>query len=147
MTLLLPTETYERLEKRLGKEEAREIINALDASLQAVDKKAEETIAGIKDKADFLITQKKFELKDELTKELATKADVVKLEGVMKADIARLEGVTKADIARLEGEIKTAKIELDRKFTIMFLILLFAIIFINQNALKFIAELVGLIKP
>jgi hypothetical protein len=124
--MLLSPETYERLEKKLGKEEAKELINVIGASLQqAVDKKFQETLEGVRDKADFLITQKKFELKDELTKELATKADIV----------------------RLEGEIKTTKVELDRKFTIMFLILLFSILFVNQSAIKFIAQLFGLIKP
>jgi hypothetical protein len=43
--------------------------------------------------------------------------------------------------------MKRNKIELDRKFTIMFLVLLFTTIFLNQNALKFIAEVLGLIKP
>jgi len=69
--------------------------------------------------------QKKFELKDELTKELATKAEIVELKGLIKTEI----------------------VTLDRKFTIMFLIFLFTTVFVNQNALKFIAELFGLIKP
>jgi hypothetical protein len=125
MALILSSEAYDRLEQKFGKEGAKEIVNVLDASLQAVDKKVDDTLEGLKDKADFLITQKKFELKDELTKELATKSDIV----------------------RLEGEIRANKVELDRKFTIMFLILLFTTIFLNQNALKFIAELFGLIKP
>jgi hypothetical protein len=137
MTLILSPEAYGRLEKRLGKEEAKDLVDGLDASVQqVVDKKIQQTLDGVKDKADFLITQKKFELKDELTKELATKADIV-----------RFEGVHKADVIRLEGEIRALKVELDRKFTIMFLILLFAIIFVNQNAIRFIAELFGLIKP
>jgi hypothetical protein len=122
----------------------KDLVEAVDASVQqAVDKKIQETLDGVRDKADFLITQKKFELKDELTKELATKADIA----LLKGDIARLEGLTKENVARLEGEIKTSKVELDRKFTIMFLILLFSIFFVNQNAIKFIAELFGLIKP
>lgn len=147
MTLLLSPETYERLEKKLGKEEAKEIVNVLDASLRAYDKKVQETLESVRDKADFLITQKKFELKDELTKELATKADIARLEGLLKGDVARLEGLINEQVARLAGEIKTLKVELDRKFTIMFLILLFSILFVNQNAIKFIAELLGLIKP
>ncbi|MDZ7290253.1 MAG: hypothetical protein ONB44_12815 [candidate division KSB1 bacterium] len=146
MALILSPETYIRLEDTFGKEQAREIVTVLDASLQAVDQKANETLDSIKDKADALITQKKFELKNELTQELATKADIVRLEGVTKADIARLEGVTKADIARLEGVTKLDIARLDRKFTIMFLILLFTTIFVNQNALEFIAKLLGLIK-
>jgi hypothetical protein len=121
MSLLLSPETYERLEKKFGKQEAREISEALDA----VKQDAQKAIENVQQKADFLITQKKFELKDELTKELATKADIV----------------------RLEGEIQKSKLELDRKFTIMFSILFFTTIFINQNALEFIAKLLGIIKP
>jgi len=118
MALILPPETYRRLEKRFGEEETKEIIKALDATLQVTGQKTDEVIKRIENKAEALITQKKFELKDELTKELATKADLL-----------------------------AVKLELDRKFTIMFLILLFTTIFVNQNALKFIAELLGLIKP
>jgi hypothetical protein len=136
MALILAPETYKRLEKRLGEEETKEFVEAVDAALQVANKKNEEALARIESKADFLISQKKFELKDELTKELATKADLIELKGLIKADVERLEGM-----------IKNMKVELDRKFTIMFLILLFAIIFLNQNALKFIAELLGLVKP
>ena len=125
MALILPPETYRRLEKRFGEEETREIVKALGEVLQITGQKSGEAIERIEKKADSLITQKKFELKDELTKELATKVD----------------------IERLEGMIKTVKLELDRKFTVMFLILLFATIFVNQSALKFLAELFGLIKP
>ncbi|MGH7451826.1 MAG: hypothetical protein ACRENG_10800 [bacterium] len=78
-------------------------------------------------------------MKDELTKELATKSDIVRLEGEIN--------LVRQEISIVREEMKTNKIELDRKFTIMFLILLFTTIFLNQNALKFIAELFGLIKP
>jgi hypothetical protein len=113
MALLLSPETYKLLEKRLGEDEAREIVKALTEAVQITAQKSEEAIARIENKADSLITQKKFELKDELTKELATKADIVNLEGVVKADIGvvkadvvRLEGVVKAEVERLEGMIK-----------------------------------------
>jgi len=123
----------------------REIVKTLDLAFQAADKKIESAIEGIKDKADFLITQKKFELKDELTKELATKAE---LRGDLKADIVRLEGeiqTVRQEIQTVRQEIKTTKVELDRKFTIMFVIIIFTIVFVNQNALEFIAKLLGLI--
>jgi chromosome segregation ATPase len=163
--MLFSPEAYERLVNKLGRKEAHEFVETLEQALQTQDKKAEATIASIGDKADFLITQKKFELKDELTKELATKIDIVRLEGEIKTEVARLKGELKTEVASLEGEIKTvrqeietvnqkietvrqeiktAKIELDRKNTIMSLILLFAIIFLNQNALEFIAKLLGL---
>lgn len=118
MTLILPPDTYRRLEKRIGEEETKDLVQALDEALQAFGEQTDDAIERIENKADSLIIQKKFELKDELTKELATKADLL-----------------------------AAKLELDRKFTIMFIILFFTTIFVNQNALKFIAELFGLIKP
>ena len=143
MALMLAPETYRRLEKRLGEEEAKDIVGALNEAVEATNKKTEEIIARLENKADSLITQKKFELKDELTEELATKTDIA----VLKIDIERLEGMIKTNVERLEGMIKTMKAELDRKFTIMFVILLFAIIFVNQNALEYIAKLTGLVKP
>jgi hypothetical protein len=132
MALMLTPETYKLLEKRLGEQEAREIVKALGEGLQAIEKKAGEAVERVENKAEFLITQKKFELKDELTKELATKADIERVEGEVK--IVRQE--IKTHVERLEGMVKNAKIELDRKFTIMFLILLFTTIFLNQNALS-----------
>jgi hypothetical protein len=128
MALLLSPETYDRLEKKFGKEEARGIAEALDA----VKKDVQKALAEVQQKADVLITQKKFELKDELTKELVTKADFARLEGVIQT---------------VRQEIQTVKVELDRKFTIMFLILIFMNIFLNQNSLEFIAKLLGLVKP
>jgi hypothetical protein len=136
MTLILPPETYRRLEKRFGEEETKDLVKALEEALQAFGEKNDDAIERIENKAGALITQKKFELKDELTKELATKADILEFKGGVKADIERLEGM-----------IKNAELKLDRKFTIMFLILLFTTIFVNQNALRFIAEMFGLIKP
>ena len=132
MALMLSSETYQRLQKRLGEEEARDLVEALGDALDTFNKKTDENLQRTENKADFLITQKKFELKDELTKELATKADIVRLEGEMKA---------------VRQEMQTIKLELDRKFTIMFIILLFTTIFLNQNALRFIAEVFGLIRP
>jgi hypothetical protein len=143
MALLLSPDTYARLEKRFGKEETKEIVEVLGDSVQTVEKRAQDALQNIQQKADFSITQKKFELKDELIKELATKADVVKLEGTLKTDIVRLEG----ELKTVRQEIQTIMVKLDRKFTIMFIVLLFTIIFLNQNALEFIAKLLGLIKP
>jgi hypothetical protein len=139
MALMLSPETYQRLQKRLGEEEARDLVEALGDALDTFNKRHDESAQRVENKADFLITQKKFELKDELTKELATKADIVRLEGEMKALWERSEGEVKA----LRQEMQNIKVELDRKFTIMFIILLFTTIFLNQNALRFIAQCSG----
>ena len=143
MALLLAPDVYARLEERFGKEEAKEIVQVLDGAMQTIDKKANEAVQKIEQKAEAAIIQKKFELKDELTKELATKAEIVELKGMIKLEVARLEGLIQTG----RQEVQTMKVTLDRKFTIMFLILLFTTVFVNQNALKFIAELLGIIKP
>jgi hypothetical protein len=46
----------------------------------------------------------------------------------------------------IRQEMQTIKTELDRKFTIMFIILFFTVIFLNQNALEFIFRVLGVIK-
>jgi hypothetical protein len=112
------------LEDKLGKEEARKVAQAIELGLEILEKRAEE-----------LAIQKKLELKDELTKELASKADLQALRAEMQAMEARLE-------AKIEREI----LKLDRKFTIWFIVLFFTLILVNQNALEFLLKVLGLIK-
>ena len=81
-----------------------------------------------KEEAKEVVIHKRLELKDELTKGLATKADLQLLK------------------VELEAKIEKEILKLDRKFTILFLILIFAIIFLNKDALEFIARLFGLVK-
>ena len=157
-----------------------------------------------KKRAEELAIQKKLELRDELTKELASKADIQ----VLKTEIQAVRAETQADLQALRAEMQAmeqrleAKIELvrkelggeidkvkteldskidkvkteldgkidkfkaeldskidkvraelreeilrlDRKFTIMFIILFFTLILFNQNALEFLLKVLGLIK-
>jgi len=113
MAQAISIELLQLLEDKLGKEEGRKVASAIEIGLDIIEKKAE-----------AVAREMKLELKDELTKELANKAD----------------------IARLEGKIEKEILRLDRKFTIMFVILFFTIIFLNQNALWFLARVLGLIK-
>jgi len=59
---------------------------------------------------------------------------------------AEFFGEIKALKTELEAKIENGLLKLDRKFTIMFVILFFTIIFLNQNALEFMAKILGLIK-
>ena len=104
-------------------------------------------------KVEELELQRKLELRDELTKELASKTDIQ----VLKTEIQAVRTEMQAMEERLEAKIDkvrtelSAKIEneilkLDRKFTIMFIILLFAVILVNQNALEFLLKVLGIIK-
>jgi len=154
MPVTLPIDVYEVFEKGFGKEDARKVVKSLEAVI-----------------GDEVINkwhQTKEELKTELLKEVATKTELenVKLEilGRMdkdkaellgridslyektEKDKAELLGIMKQDKAELLGKIEIEITRLDRKFTIMFVILFFTIIFLNQNALEFLVKVLGLVK-
>ena len=117
MSQSIAIEVYQLLEDKLGRDEAKKVASAIEIGFDVIEKKA-----------DAVALQKKLELKDELTKELATKADL---------QIVKTE---------LEAKIDNGLLKLDRKFTIMFVILFFTIIFVNRDALEFMAKVLGLIK-
>jgi ABC-type Na+ efflux pump permease subunit len=165
MLVTLPLEVYEALEKGLGKEDARAVVKAIE---MVISEATERTWATTKEeildvirkelsaiRKDF-VTKELFEekintLRAELLAEI--KDNKAELLAEIKGDKAELLAESKEDKAELLAEFKKDKAELlekiealDRKFTVMFLILLFMIIFLNQNALEFIARLLGLIK-
>jgi hypothetical protein len=171
MARAIDLELLQILEDKLGKETARKVAQAIEIGLEVMEKRAEE-----------LAIQKKLELRDELTKELASKADIQ----VLKTEIQAVRAETQADLQALRAEMQAmeqrleAKIELvrkelggeidkvkteldgkidkvraelreeilrlDRKFTILFIILFFTLILFNQNALEFLLKVLGLIK-
>jgi hypothetical protein len=61
-------ELLQLLEDKLGKEEGRKVAEVIEIGLEVIEKKAE-----------AVALQKKLELRDELTKELITKADLLVL--------------------------------------------------------------------
>ncbi len=131
MARAIDLELLQLLEDKLGKEEARKVAKAIEIGLEVLEKRAEE-----------LAIQKKLELRDELIKELASKADIQ----VLKAEIQAVRAEMQAMEARLEAKIEREILKLDRKFTIMFIILLSAVILFNQNALEFLLKVLGLIR-
>jgi len=138
MARAINLELLQLLEDKLGKETARKVAQAIELGLEVLEKRAEE-----------LAILKKLELRDELTKELASKADIQ----VLKAEIQTVRAEMQAMEQRLEAKIEKVKLELkeeifklDRKFTILFIILFFTLILFNQNALEFLLKVLGLIK-
>jgi len=96
MPNIIKIETLQFFEDRLGKEEGRKVAEVLERAYEEMEKKAES-----------LAIQKKLELKDELTKELATKEDIARLERMIKSETAKSEGMIKSETSRLEGMIKS----------------------------------------
>jgi uncharacterized membrane protein YdfJ with MMPL/SSD domain len=92
-------EVYKILEKKLGEAEATVIVKAIDAAV------------------NDMAVQKKLEVRDELVKELASKADLAATE------------------ARLDGKMK-----------LYFVITIAIILLTNSKAMDIIGKLFGLIK-
>jgi hypothetical protein len=131
MPKAIDLELLQLLEDKLGKETARKVAQAIELGLEVMEKRAEE-----------LAVQKKLELRDELIKELASKADIQVLKAEIQAVRAEIEKVRLELEAKIEREI----LKLDRKFTILFIILFFTLILVNQNALEFLLKVLGVIR-
>jgi len=78
-----------------------------------------------------------------------TEKDKAELSGKIEALFAK----TEKDKAELNEKIENVKSEMlvrfekmDKKFSLFFALLLFAIIFLNQNALEFIAKVIGIMR-
>jgi uncharacterized protein involved in exopolysaccharide biosynthesis len=150
MARAIDLELLQLLEDKLGKETARKVAQAIELGLEVMEKRAEE-----------LAIQKKLELRDELTKELASKADIQ----VLKAEIQTVRAEMQAMEQRLEAKIELVRKELDGKIEreilkiehklehkfniIMFFIIISTLIIlfnINKDALEFLLKVLGLIK-
>ena len=103
----IPIEIYEILEKKIGKEDAKKVLEILEGSLNLIEEKAKEE----KEIA-------KIQIRQELTNELITKAEFYseikmlenKIESVksdLSSEIKRLEDKISTEIKRLEDKIST----------------------------------------
>ena len=113
MATTLPIEIFRLLEDKIGSEEAVKVSSAIELSFQTIENKANDTAL-----------QKKLELKDELTKELATKAD----------------------LQLVRSEILLVETRLEAKMKLYFVILLCAIFLSNPTAINLIAKIIGIAK-
>jgi hypothetical protein len=133
MATALPIEIFELLEKKVGKDEAKEVIKIIDASLESIEKKAE-----------AVALQKKLEIKEELTKELVTKAEFF---GEMKALRTEFFGETR----NIRQEMQTIKTELEgkieklnQKFNFMIILIIIALTLMNPVMAEIIKGLLKL---
>lgn len=127
----LPFEIYDVLERKLGRDDAMSVAKSIQDSLTLIDDESRE-----------MAKQRKLEVKEELRielrDELATKVDIAEL----RAEFSGL----RAEFSGLRSTVDTAIIKLDKKFTIMWLLTMFLIILVNQDALRLMAQLFGLVR-
>jgi hypothetical protein len=89
--------------------------------------------------ANALVLQKKLEVREDLLKELASKADIALARAELKGKISTLE-------QKLLGEIKAVEARLDRKFTIAMVIMIVWVYITNQSTIAFILKVFGVLK-
>jgi hypothetical protein len=140
----IPVSLYEKLEQKFGRDEALEIAKMIEDFFDEMDRKAGE-----------IALQKKLELKDELTKELATKADLItaraELEGKIEKVRAELEGEIKNVRIELEGRIEKVRIELgaridrlDLKLNLLILLVVIVLTVMNPVVAELLKKWFGI---
>jgi hypothetical protein len=75
-----------------------------------------------------------------------TEKDKAELLGIIEQNKTELLGIIESNRIELNAKIDTIYLKLDRKITLWSFSIIFIIIFLNQNALEFIAKIIGLIK-
>lgn len=133
-------EIYQLLEEKLGKEEAAKVASAIEIGFEVIEKKAE-----------AVALQKKLELKDELTKELITKAEFFSKIARLEGEIARLEEKIEGEAKSIRQEIQTVKTglegkieKLNQKFNFMIILMIIALTLMNPVMAEIIKGLLRL---
>lgn len=70
----------------------------------------------------------------------------IEIYDILERRLGRDELATKEDLAKLKGRIEACFERIDKKFTLLFAVTIFTVIFLNQNALEFLARILGLLK-
>ena len=106
-----------------------------------------------KDKAELLgiIEQNKTELLGMIEQNKIELLGIIEqnkteLLGIIEQNKTELLGMIESNRIELNAKIDTIYLKLDRKITLWSFSIIFIIIFLNQNALEFIAKIIGLIK-
>jgi len=129
MSPVLTIDLLHTLNEKLGKEEAKRLAEAIEIGFEDIEKRAEE-----------IALQKRLELKDELTKELATKADILLLRGELFGETKLIRQEMQAIKVELEGKIT----RLEQKFTFLIVLNIIALTLMNPVAAEIIKGLLRL---
>jgi len=104
MAQTLPLDVYHLLEDRIGREQADKVASAIEVAFDLIERKA-----------DAVALQKKLELRDELTHELATKTDLRLTEATLRGEIQQGKSALQTEIQQLRAEVQEFKVDLEGK--------------------------------
>jgi len=128
MGYTIPVKVYEQLEEKLGKETASIVVETLEKSIDEAFKESKENL--------------KIVISEELKKELATRYDLKLVETELTKEIE----LVRKEIAILREEMHKEITLVRKDMKIITIILLAAMILLNQNSLEFLAKLLGILK-
>ncbi len=131
---VLPYEVYKVIEEEVGKERAEKIGKAIEEALNTIEKKALEQKPILK-----------AEIKEELTKELATKADIAEV----RAEIEKVRADIGAEVEKVRAEVKVLEVKFTaelRLIKLWLIILTVLVVVFNRDALGLILEIIRLLK-
>ena len=125
METALSLEFLHKVETKLGKDVAKDIIFLFDSTVKSLEEKTNE-----------LAVQKKLELKDELTKELATKADLA----LFKSDLALFKSDLQKEIIQVKAELSARIDKLEIKLNFLIILMIIFIGLMNPVVTKLISN-------
>lgn len=129
MAQSISIELYQLIEEKVGKEEARKVASAIEIGLEAIEKKA-----------DAAALQKKLEIRDELTNELATKADLLILKEEFMGEMKVIRQEMQTIKVELEGKIE----RLNMKLNFLIVLMIIALTLMNPVMAEIIKNLLKL---
>ena len=112
MGQVLSVESYPLFEDKIGREAAEKVASAIALGFEMVEKRAEE-----------IAFQKKWEINNEMTETLATKADFQILRSEIRAEIQSVRSEIQVVKVELDGRIGRIDQELNFLIVLMFLAL------------------------
>lgn len=141
----IPYEVYKLIEEEVGKEKAERIGKIIEETLTTIEQRVYEYKPILK-----------AEIKEELTKELATKADIAEVRSEisevrseLKAEIAQVRVEFKEEIKNLEvrftKEIESIKSDL-RVIKVLIYALFLLIVLLNGDKFLWVLDFIKLIK-
>jgi hypothetical protein len=121
----LPIELYDVLERHLGHDDSRAVAKVIEQSIERIEGRSLD-----------MAEQRKREIMEQMRNELVTKEHLhLELEVVRK------------EIEVVRKDVKADLLHLDKKFTLYFALMMFAILFVNKDAITLLASLFGLVRP
>jgi predicted DNA-binding protein len=121
----LPIELYDVLERHLGHDDSRAVAKVIEQSIERIESRSID-----------VAEQRKREIMEQMRNELVTKDHLHH----------ELEVVRK-DMEVVRKDIKADLLQLDKRFSLYFAVMMFAILFVNKDAITLLAQLLGLIRP